>query len=270
MWTPIVLVAALALAPAQAPAGGLALSNVRSTYGELGGARPGSPLLPGDVLFVCFDIEGITIDPEGKVQYTMGMDILDKAGKTFYKTDPTTKADFVPLGGGKLPGRAYVSVGLDQPPGDYTMKVTVTDTANKATKTLEQKFSVLGKDFGVVAVYASIDERGQIPAPTTAIVGQSVFVQFGVVGFARGGDKKQPNVSIEMVPLDEKGNPTIQKPSVFNLDAGVDEKDAGITVRFLLPLTRPGKFTVRLKATDKVVNKTYTFNLPITALLSAN
>ena len=81
MWTPIVLVAAIALAPAQAPSGELVLSNVRSSYGELGGARPASPLLPGDVLFVCFDIEGITIDPEGKVQYTMGMDILDKAGK---------------------------------------------------------------------------------------------------------------------------------------------------------------------------------------------
>lgn len=263
MWTTLPLVAALALAPAQAPAGALKLSNVRNTYGELGGTRAETPLLPGDVLFVGFDIEGITVDPAGKVKYTMAMEVLDKTGKAIFKQDPAEKIDFVPLGGNRLPARAFITVGLDQPPGDYTLKVTVTDVANKATQALERKFQVKPKDFGIVAVYTSVDDRGQLPAPTTGIVGQSVFVQFSLVGFGRDAQKKQPNVSIEMTPLDEAGKPTLPKPSVYNLESGVDPKDAGFSVRFLLPMTRTGKFTVHLKATDKVTGKTATFDLPI-------
>ena len=270
MLTPLILAAALALtqtpAPAGAPAaGGLTLSNVRTTHGELGGPRPLTPLLPGDVMFLGFDIEGITTDAEGRVQYAMSMELLDDKGASKYKTDPVNKNDFVPLGGNRIPGRAYTTVGLDQTPGNYLLKVTVTDLANKASKTVEQKFTVAPKEFGIVAVYTSVDERGQIPMPTTGMVGQPLFIQLGIVGFGRGADKK-PSVEVEMVPLDEKGNPTIGKPSVLPINGGVDEKDAGVTIRYLLPLTRAGKFTVRLKATDKVTNKTHTFTLPVTAL----
>ena len=93
-----------------------------------------------------------------------------------------------------------------------------------------------------------VDERGQIPAPTTGIVGQSIFVQFSVIGFGRDPAKKQPNMVFEMTPLDEGGKPTIQKPSSLPVDTGVDEKEPGFSVRFLVPMTRVGKFTVRLKA----------------------
>ena len=59
MLTPLLLATALALGqvPAPAPTGALTLSNVRSTYGELGGPRPLTPLLPGDVMFLGFDID---------------------------------------------------------------------------------------------------------------------------------------------------------------------------------------------------------------------
>ena len=268
MLTPLLLATAFALGqvpPPATPTGGLTLSNVRSTYGELGGPRPLTPLLPGDVMFLGFDIENIAADAEGRVQYTMFMELLDSAGMSKYKTDPANKNDFVPLGGNRIPGRAYTTVGLDQPPGDYLLKVTVTDLATKASKTVQQKFAVAAKDFGIVAVYTSVDERGQIPMPTTGMVGQPIFIQLGIVGFGRGADKK-PNVEVEMVPLDEKGNPTIAKPSLLPIQGGVDDRDAAITIRYLLPLTRAGKFTVRLKATDKVTNKTSTFTLPVTAL----
>ncbi len=270
MRSPLLLLALFALGLATAPASALELTNPRNTYGELGGTRPEAALLPGDVLFVGFDIEGISINAEGNVVYTMGMELQDKAGKSIFKQEPVQKSDFVPLGGNKLPARAYITVGLDQLPGEYVLKVTVTDVATKTAKTLDRKFTVAPKDFGIVAVYTSVDERGQIPSPTTGVVGQSVFVQFGIVGFARDATKKQPIVLIEMQPLDDAGKPTVSKPSVFNLDAGVDEKDPGFSVRFLLPLTRAGKFTIRLKATDKVANKTYTFDVPLAVVPSAN
>lgn len=269
MYAPLTLAVALALAPAQ-PAGPLKLTNVRNTFGELGGTRQDFKLLPGDVLFVGYDIEGLTVDKEGKVTYTMALEVTGADGRLIFKQDPAVKADLVPLGGNVLPARAFITVGLDQPPGKYLLKVTVTDPSTKVSQTLSRDFEVLPKDFGIVAVYTSVDERGQIPAPTTGIVGQSLFVQFGVVGFARTPDKRQPNVSVEMIPFDESGKPTIEKPSEFSLEGGVDEKDPGFTLRFLMPLTRTGKFTIRLKAIDKVANKTATFDLPLTVVPSAN
>jgi len=269
MWNLALVATALSFAPAQPPApaaGPLALTNLRTTFGEQGGPRDVKGLIPGDILFVCFDIEGIQIDETGKVQYQMFIELTDAAGKSYHKTEPTNNVNFIPLGGNKIPGRAYITVGFDQAPGDYNLTVHMTDMTNKATKNVTQKFTVLPKDFGIVAVYMSIDERGAIPAPTTGMVGQSLFIQFGLVNFARSADKKMPNIAIEMVPLDDKGTPTLGKPNVFNLDGGVKEEDPVVTVRYLLPLTRAGKFTVRLKATDKISGKSYTFNLPVTAL----
>ena len=263
------LAAALLLTQAPAaPAGALSLTNVRSTYGSLGAPKPAAPVLPGDVLFLAFDIEGISLSADSKASYSMAMEVTDKAGKAMYRQEPAAKSDLVPLGGNRLPGKAYITIGLDQPPGEYNLKVTVVDLANKATKAIDQTFTVLPRDFGIVAVYTSIDEQGVVPAPTTLVIGQQVYIQFAVVGMQRGANK-QPSISMEMLPFDEGGNPTMPKPVPFNIDAGVDEKDPGVTVRFLLPLTRVGKFSVKLKATDNVSKKVATYNLPIHAIAAA-
>src|SRR5207248_1050493 len=79
----LALAAALGLAPSQ-PAGALSLKNVRVTYGELGAPRNDDKLLPGDLYFIAFDIEGIKVDAAGKVSYSMAMDVTDKAGKSIF------------------------------------------------------------------------------------------------------------------------------------------------------------------------------------------
>src|SRR5882762_915762 len=111
------LTTALLLAPAQA--GELKLTNVRNTYGELGGTRPDTKFLPGDVIFVGFDIENITVGADGSCKYTMGMEVVDKKGKPVLKQEPAKKEDYLPLGGNKLPARAFVTLGLDMDPGEY-------------------------------------------------------------------------------------------------------------------------------------------------------
>lgn len=271
MWTSLPLLAALALVPAQQPAAAtLTFSNIRTTHGQLGGVRQVTTLLPGDGYYVAFDIEGIVVDAVGRVSYTMAMEVTDKTGKPIIKQDPAERKDYAPLGGGKIPARAYIDLAHDQPPGEYTMKVSVSDKLGGASKSIEQKFTVGAKEFGIVRVHTTVDAAAQIQAPTTGIVGQTVFVQFMMVGFGRDAAMKQPSVVLEMLPLDETGKPTIQKPNALAVDSGVPESEPVFTVRFLLPLTRVGKFTVQLKATDKVTGKISTFNLPITVLAPAN
>jgi hypothetical protein len=259
----------LTFAPAQVPAAGkLEIANVRNTYGVLGPTRADSKLIPGDILFVSYDIDGITIDKDGRVHYSMVMEVVDKNGKATLKQDPFEKIELVPLGGSRVAARAFVTLGVDHPAGEFTMKVSVTDKAekaNKATTTLERKFEVLAPDFGIVAVYASLDERGQTAAPTTGVVGQAVFINYTAVGFKREEKTKQPNLHFEMIPLDENAKPLMAKP-LFHDGTDLDEKLPNYTVRFLLPMTRPGKFTIRLSCTDVVTKKTVSVDLPVLVL----
>ena len=64
----LVVLAALSLAPDQQ--GGLALTNVRGTHGLLGLARTEKKVLPGDSVFVCFDIQ----------RFSAGTDIHSRFG----------------------------------------------------------------------------------------------------------------------------------------------------------------------------------------------
>jgi hypothetical protein len=264
MWTSVAL-AALVLAPAQ-PAGGLELKNVRLTVGELGPTRPNSKLLPGDLLFIGYDIEGLSVGADGVAKYTMAMEVHDAAGKPIFKQDPRELMDFVPLRGNRIPARAFVTIGLDQEAGAYSCKITVTDPARKASNTLTVKFEVLKRDFGVVAVYTTHDEQGAISAPTTGLVGQTIFVQFSVASFQRDSKTKQPNVEFEFNVLDEKGQVTLGQPAKHAQNAGVPEDKGAFVMRFPLFMSRPGKFTFTIKATDKVNNKTATYELPVTIL----
>jgi hypothetical protein len=269
MWSTLALSAAL-LSPAQPAA--LQLNNVRMTVGELGPPRKDSKLPPGDILFIAFDITGLTVEPDGTAKYTMAMEVTDAAGKAIFKQDPRELSDFVPLGGSRLPARAFITIGLDQDAGSYACKITVTDPKTKASNSLSVKFEVLKRDFGVVAVFTTYDEPGAISAPTSGIVGQTIFVQFSVASFQRvavtQGDVKsmQPNVEFLFEVLDEKGQPTLVKPRKHVQNSGVDEKVGAFGMRFPLFMTRPGKFTFRVTATDKVANKKSVYDLPFTVL----
>jgi hypothetical protein len=268
MWSSLALAAALSAAPAQ-PAG-LQLTNVRMTIGELGPTRASSKILPGDILFIGFDIEGLAIDGAGNAKYTMGMEVTDAGGKPIYKQDPRELSEFIPLRGNKIPGRAFITVGLDQPAGDYLCKVTVTDPTTKASSSLQVKFQVLKAEFGIVGVVTTADGEGHVSAPTTGFVGQAIFIHFAVASFARDPKTKQPNVEIEYNVLDEKGQPILEKPRKQIFDTGVEADKGAIPWGWPLYMNRPGKFTARIIARDKVANKTSTYELPVTVLPPAN
>jgi hypothetical protein len=261
----LTLAAALALTPSQGSAK-LSLTNLRVTYGLQGPDRKANKYLPGDPVFLAFDIDGITIGKDGKVAYTMGLDVTDKAGKSWHKVDPTERVEFAPLGGSKMPGRAFVTLGVDAPPGEYTVKLTTVDSVTRASASFEHKFEVLKPDLGLIQVYASQDADGRTPAHTTGFVGGSVWVMFAATGFKRSEAKKnQPDLRFEMTTVDDKGVPTMAQPIVADVDK-LDDMLPTCPMRFNLPFTRAGKFAARLTVTDKVANKTATFDLPITVL----
>jgi hypothetical protein len=262
MWTTLTFIAALALAPADA--GQLALTNVRSTYGILGAPRAEDKFLPGDMLVLCFDMEGVKVDDAGKVVYSIGMEVSDADGKVQFKQAPRQLEAITSLGGNTIPAFANIQIGLDQPPGRYSVKVTVTDVAAGATQELTRSYEVLPKGFGIVRVTTSSDPEGRVPASAFG-VGQSLWINFAAVGSKRD-EKGQPNLAVALRVLDDQGRPTLSRPFVGEINDKVPERALAVPLQFLLDLNRAGNFTIELKATDKSSNETASLSLPLTVV----
>jgi hypothetical protein len=263
MWTTVALAALLGSALGQSD--GLTISNVRMTYGELGPERSDSKMLPGDRYELAFDVEGLKIDDNGIAKYMLDMEVLDSQGKRIFGQEPRDFERGLSLGGSRMPMHVFVLVGLSQPPGEYTVKVSVTDRATKATGSLTRKFEVLAKGFGIVRPQASYDSDGLVLAPLQGEAGQSLYLNFAVVGFSRSqAQKNQPDIAMEMRVLDAEGKPTVPKTLTGRVNELVADNVIAIPASFLLQLNRSGKFTIELKATDQVTKKTSKLALPLT------
>ncbi len=256
MLATLTLMTALSLTPGQA--GDLQLTNERVTYGMLGPVRTDKTFLPGDVYFLHYEIEGLA-NKEGQVRYSMKMELVDGKGKTKFSSDTDERTIFNVFGGNRVPGFAYATIGLDAEPGEYTFKITVTDLVNKKAQAMVRKFEVGKRDFGVVAVKLTYD--GRLPAPPAGVVGQALVLDFGIAGFERDKNK-QPHVGLELRVTDDAGKLTLPKP-ISDEISKVEEKSSILPGAFDLALTRPGKFTVELKATDLLTKKTASVTLPI-------
>jgi hypothetical protein len=254
------LLAALSLAPGQA---GLTLTDARVTYGVLGPTRTNTKFLPGDSLYLTFNISGITADAEGKVLYSIATEVTDTGGKSLFKQPAQDRDVINALGGNQLPAFAQVAIGQMQPPGECTLKVTVTDLASKQSKTLEQKFEVAKPEFGIVRLSGSADADGQVPSGLLT-VGHSLWINGAVVGFRRGPGTGQPNVTVELKVTDSDGKPTMAKPFGGTINKDVPAKDTALPIQFHVALNRPGKFTLEIKATDALAGTSTTQSFPIT------
>jgi hypothetical protein len=254
----LVLAAALNFGPAQS---GLSLTNARVTFGgQFGPNRPDRRYLPGDLFFMVFDIDGLRADPQGRVEYAIGMIVKDAAGKVVLDTsnaEPT--ASLIPLGASKLPARAYLVIGPEMK-GRYTCTIIVTDRKTNESKNVEQDFEVLPPDFGIVGFHMAYDIEGNIQAPQApfqGVPGQILVMHFETFGFTRDQTTKQPNIQVEVRIFDEAGRPTTEQPQPFAVKQGVKEDYPWVGWHLPLPLTRVGTFTVEVKATDVLSSKVY-------------
>jgi hypothetical protein len=264
MWTSLALAAALSVNAGQTEQ--LVISNVRPTFGLLGAERPDDRVVPGDTYLVAFEVSGFKIADDGKVVYTMAMEINDSEGKLVHGRDPRDLETYNSLGSGRIQAYAIAEIPLAQPAGEYTMKVTVTDRVTKASQTFTRKFEVLKKAFALVGITASYDPDGRIPAPPGGVVGQMIWLRCHAVSFARDSERKQPNVYAEMVIKDAAGNPTVAKPVSGVHDRNIGDDIVALPMSFALVLNRPGKFTVELSAKDRIAKKETVTSFPFTVI----
>ncbi len=269
MWATLTLMSALTLAPGQT--GDLQLTDARTTYGRLGPTRKDTKFLPGDVCFVTFTANGLTFDKKGNAKYSTQLELFEPSGKSKFKTTEVDKEVFSIQGGGQVTLDAYASIPTDMAAGKYTMKVTVTDLGNNKKAELKHEFEVVEKDFGIVRLNCAYDIGGEygpmFPSPGLGCVGQVLFLHFGITGFDRDMKSKQPALKLDLRMLDAEGKPTLAQPATEGLpktDQPVGEKMSLVPLFFPLMLTKPGKYTVELTATDLNSKKTKTVTYPLT------
>ena len=269
MWATLALATALNLAPSQSST--LQLTNARPTYGVLGQERKDSKVLPGDIFFVSFDIDGLKVGDDGQVNYSMGMELTNREGKSQYKQEPQEMRAFNALGGNRVPAFAHVIIGTDTPAGEYNLKVTVKDSATGKSDSLARKFEVVTGKFGFVDVgltyFLGNANLPPPPAPPLAVPGQTLILNFAVTGFDLDKARKdQPNIETSLRIVDEAGKPTLAKPySGEAKEVGPDSKKV-IPLQFLLQVNRPGKFKLELKATDRIGGKSAEQVLDLTVI----
>jgi hypothetical protein len=218
--------------------------------------------MPRDFVFVSFDIEGLKASPDGRVVYSMGMDVIDKTGKAIFTAPPAKQEMLLPLGAAKLPAFVFVTLGPDMQPGPYTARVTVVDEGTKTSKSFDQKFELVPAGFGLVALYVTKDDKGMLACGASGVVGQTVYVNFGMVGFGRDASGKT-NAAVEFRVLDDKGQPVNAQPIVVEVPREFPAAEKFVPFQIMLPLNREGSFTVELKAADKVGNKTAALSFPL-------
>jgi hypothetical protein len=243
----------------------LALTNVRSTFGVLGPARRDDKVLPGDSYVLSFDIEGVKVADDGKVLYSVGMEVTDRGGKVQFKQDPSDLEAKAALGGSSLEGFAMVNIAPEQPAGKYILKVFVTDRATHQSTSLSHEYETLPKAFGLIHLTMTLDPEGKITAPFLS-QGESAWINFTAVGFGRDKTTQQPNLEVNLRALDANGKPTLPKSFSGLVDKDIAANADTIHLQFDLDLNRAGKFTIELKANDKVTGKEATLSMPITVL----
>src|SRR5207302_8892247 len=125
--------------------------------------------------------------------------------------------------------------GLDQDPGEYTVKLTVKDMAAGSSEELTRTYQILPRAFGLVGVSLSSDSEGRVAA-TSFRRGQRTYINLAAIGFDRDKTTRQAHVNVVLNVLDEENRPTLDKPSVGEVKQEVSERVHAIPMQFALEL----------------------------------
>ena len=251
--------AALILTLVPAPTFALEFKNIRPCYGPLGATRTDNKFLPGDLLYISYEIEGLKVDPKSKkAAYVTLLEVFSSTKeKIFSKETPNEMAP--QLGGDRIPGDLHLIMGRNKPPGQYILRMTIQDRIGGETKEFKFPFELLAPSFGIVAVQA----------PAIAFPGQPYIMQLALIDFTLDANKN-PKGSITLKITDEAGkdvSPGLSNKFPEDLNDTIDlKKENVLPMHFPIFPNRPGRFNVEFTAVDAIGNKTSTVRYPLLVL----
>lgn len=238
------------------------IKNIRPCWGPFGATRFQAKCLPGDILFITYDIEGLEIDPKTKkASYDTTLELLDAGDKdkVLYK-NPTPNEVIPALGGARMPGDLHVIMSPKQKPGKYSIRLTINDKIGKQAKAFRYDFEVVPEAFGLI----------HVGAPAVQFTGVHYFLQFKLVNMALDAKTKQPDAELTIRILDEN-NKEVAEPTKNNfpkdIPEGTDLQVSNVVaLQYPIYLNRAGRFTVEVMAKDKNGKTTAELRYPLTVL----
>jgi hypothetical protein len=254
----LLLAAMLVAATMPTSASAVNLKNIRPCYGPLGAMRLDRNLLPGDVIFMTYDVEDLVADPKTKkVSYSTTLELLDAAGKVLYKNDNKSEP-MLQLGGTRIAADLHLIMGPKQEPGRYSIRLTVRDLIGKDAKAFSYDFQLLKETFGMIGVFA----------PAVGFPGNQYRMEINLVNMTLD-NKNKPNVEMSIRIL-EGGRPVADAVQVMLPRDLPDEVDLAKTnffpYTFPVYLNRAGRFTMEIVALDKNGNKRTELTYPFTVI----
>ena len=248
------------LLPAAAEA--VEIKNFRPCFAPvyLGTERKSEKMLPGDVLFATYDIDGLTVDPKtGKASFLTVVEVFDANAEAMSPPKQTPIEVTFHLGGMRIPGDLHVQMGRNQKPGKYRIRLTAKDRVSGDQKSYIHNFELLPKTFGI----------GAVVAPSIGFPGLSYAAEFALFDLTLDANKKA-NAEVTMRVLDEAGK-VVATPVVSTLpnDLAADadlEKENFVPIRYPIFLNRPGRFTVDIVAKDHNGKKEARLSYPLHVL----
>ena len=181
----------------------LEIKNMKLSYGPLGAPRLVNKFLPGDIIFMTFDIDGLTFDQKSsKASYNTKLELWNsgvykngvqvekpkvvwfpKMGTKDEKLGLKGTDSEVPalLGGTRLPGDLHMIMGTEQTPGRYTVRLIVRDNLTSKQTYYDHGFELLKEGFGLVGV----------TAPAIGFYGQHYACGFALVNMTLNKARQQ-------------------------------------------------------------------------------
>jgi hypothetical protein len=257
MWRLSIIALALA-ALLSGEAASVELKNLRMAHGDFGITRTDKKFLPGDVLFLTYDVDGLGVADKGTLSFETVLEIFDGNKKLVRSKNYPPTEIIPPLGGNRIPAKLTLNMGVDQKPGDYIVKVTVTDRVGKKSAEFSHRIELLPEGFGAVLVQA----------PAIGYIGSTYPIMFSLVHSPLDKKTKLPSIDVTMRVFEEGGKTELSKPVTTNLPAILpDEFDPKtIPLNFGINLTRPGRFVAELEVNEKLGNHKLKMLLPFTVL----
>lgn len=242
------------------------IRNIQPAHGLLGPARANDDVYPLDEYLVRYQVSGVKVDAEGKVDLEVGARLTNSEGKTLLDTKGTVQRALL-LGGNVVQTFGLITFPEKAPPGAYKLTITVRDRLAAESASFERQLNCKATTFQLLMPRFTRDADGKVPAGTTAFVGESITFKCRVVGFDRSQKKVALVMKVQFRDADDKE--ILAKPVIVNGDITDPEKvskTSQANFSTTLYLHRGGDFKMIVTVEDTIAKKTTTFETPFKVL----
>ncbi|MBX7103930.1 MAG: hypothetical protein K1X57_07605 [Gemmataceae bacterium] len=243
------------------PALSLEIRNIQACHGPLGPARTRLEVTPLEEVVYRFVVAGLKPAANGEFQFDIAYSMTDSTGKVVL-SDTGRHSVVAVMSGDATPATAAIQVGPTAPPGDYTLRVTVTDCNGGGDAHFSRRLTCKPGEFRAINPRFFHDAARTTPGPAGGLAGQSIYLRVLAAGPKWEAGKSSVALRVELTDLE--GNTVSRQPVTTRREITEGGPFRGIGLETLLPLAKPGEYQIKLTVIDELARREDVITLPLT------